>query len=261
MTTCDFDSVYRKHFPFWESLTESDRQLLCANTREVSYKKGEAIKDGDGCTGAVFVLSGCVRVYILSDEGKEVTLYRLFPGDVCLLSASCVVQAITFDVFVEATEDSNCYVLNPKAFSDVSDRNTDMKIYALELAVERFSDVMWTMQQILFFSFDKRLAIFLYEELIKNGPIIRYSHMEIAKYLGSAREVVSRMLKYFEKDGIVLVSRKEIEIIDKKKLMEANENPERHPDLVVRVTGFTAYFASLSPQFRQLVVDRFLQGI
>ena len=100
------------------------------------------------------------------------------------------------------------------------ENNIYVENFSNKMKAIRFSDVMWTMQQILFFSFDKRLAIFLYEELIKSGPIIRYSHMEIAKYLGSAREVVSRMLKYFEKDGIVKVSRKEIEIIDKKKLME-----------------------------------------
>ena len=109
--------------------------------------------------------------------------------------------------------------MNAFAFSKLIEKNIYVENFSNKMKAIRFSDVIWTMQQILFFSFDKRLAIFLYEELIKNGPIIRYSHMEIAKYLGSAREVVSRMLKYFENEGIVKVSRKEIEIIDKKKLM------------------------------------------
>ena len=126
---------------------------------------------------------------------------------------------ITFDAYVDAEELSEAVVLNAFAFSKLIEKNIYVENFSNKMKAIRFSDVMWTMQQILFFSFDKRLAIFLYEELIKNGPIIRYSHMEIAKYLGSAREVVSRMLKYFEKEGIVLVSRKEIEIIDKKKLM------------------------------------------
>ena len=219
MSNCIFNEVYRKHFPFWESLSEEDRQYLCTNTRAVSYKKGEAIKDGDGCTGAVFVREGCVRVYVLSDEGKEVTLYRLFPGDVCLLSASCVVQAITFDVFVEATENSECFVLNPKAFSDVADRNTDMKIFALELAVERFSDVMWVIQQILFMSLDRRVAVFLYEELNnRGGDTVKLTHEQIAKYISSAREAVSRMLKYFAEEGIVELSRSGVKVIDRAKL-------------------------------------------
>ncbi len=219
MDNCSVNDVYKKHFPFWDSLDEADRSLLCSGTREVSYKKGEAIHDGDDCTGAIFVKKGCVRVYILSDEGKEVTLYRLFEGDVCLLAASCVVQAITFDVYVEATEDSDCYILNPKAFSEVADRNTDMKLYALELTVERFSDVMWVIQQILFMSLDRRVALFLYEELAKfGGDTVKMTHEQIAKYISSAREAVSRMLKYFAAEGIVELSRSGVKIIDKKKL-------------------------------------------
>ena len=213
------DCVYRKHFPFWESLSEADRELLCSGTREVSYKKGEAIHDGDDCTGAIFVKKGCVRVYILSDEGKEVTLYRLFEGDVCLLAASCVVQAITFDVCVEATEDSECYILNPSAFQEVADRNDEMKIYALELTVERFSDVMWAIQQILFMSLDRRVALFLYEEMnARGGDTVKLTHEQIAKYISSAREAVSRMLKYFEAEGIVELSRSGVKVIDRKKL-------------------------------------------
>jgi len=168
----------------------------------------------------LFVKSGCLRVYIMSEEGKEVTLYRVNPGEVCILTASCVLSEITFDVYVDAEELSQVVVLNAFAFSKIIEKNIYVENFSNKMKAIRFSDVMWTMQQILFFSFDKRLAIFLYEELIKNGPIIRYSHMEIAKYLGSAREVVSRMLKYFENEGIVKVSRKEIEIIDKRKLMQ-----------------------------------------
>ena len=219
MEYTSIDCVYRKHFPFWESLSEEDRQLLCSGTREVSYKKGEAIHDGDDCTGAIFVKKGCVRVFVLSDEGKEVTLYRLFEGDVCLLAASCVVQAITFDVYVEATEDSQCYILSPYAFQEVADRNTDMKIYALELTVERFSDVMWVIQQILFMSLDRRVALFLYEELnARGGDVVKLTHEQIAKFISSAREAVSRMLKYFEAEGIVELSRSGVKVIDRKKL-------------------------------------------
>ena len=213
-------NLYDTFFPFWKDLDPHSKALLCTNTHAVSYKRGTLVHDGNNCTGVIVVKTGCLRVYLMPEQGREITLYRLFPGDICMLSASCVLQSITFDVAVSAEEDSSCYLVNGKTFAEVSETNLTMKNFALETAVARFSDVMWTMQQILFFSFDKRLAIFLYEELIKNGPIIRYSHMEIAKYLGSAREVVSRMLKYFENEGIVKVSRKEIEIIDKKKLMD-----------------------------------------
>jgi CRP/FNR family transcriptional regulator len=167
----------------------------------------------------VFVRSGCLRVYIMSEEGKDITLYRLHPGEMCMLAASCVLQSITFDVFIDAEEDSECYVINGCALTRVNDNNPDVKIFMLEMAVSRFSDVMWVMQQILFMSMDKRLAIFLYEESARiNSDTINLTHEQIARYIGSAREVVSRMLKYFSNEGIVEVSRKGVKIIDKNRL-------------------------------------------
>ena len=205
---------------FWRHLSDDEKAFVCQNTEVLSYHPGQNIHSADSqCIGVLFVKSGCLRVYIMSEEGKEVTLYRVSAGEVCILSASCVLSEITFDAYVDAEELSEAVVLNAFAFSKLIESNIYVENFSNKMKAIRFSDVMWTMQQILFFSFDKRLAIFLYEELIKNGPIIRYSPMEIAKYLGSAREVVSRMLKYFENEGIVKVSRKEIEIVDKKALM------------------------------------------
>lgn len=206
---------------FWGHLSDEEKSFVCQNTDVISYHPGQNIHSADTrCVGVLFVKSGCLRVYIMSEEGKEVTLYRVMPGEICILSASCVLSEITFDAYVDSEALSEVVVLNAFAFSKMIKNNIYVENFSNKMKAMRFSDVMWTMQQILFFSFDKRLAIFLYEESIKNGPIIRYSHMEIAKYLGSAREVVSRMLKYFENEGIVKISRKEIEIIDKKKLME-----------------------------------------
>lgn len=206
---------------FWDKLDDETKKYVCDNTELITYHAGQNIHSGDTqCVGVLFIKSGCLRVYIMSEDGKEVTLYRVGEGEICILTASCVLSEITFDVYVDAEEMSQAYVLNSFAFAKLIESNIYVENFANRMKAQRFSDVMWTMQQILFYSFDKRLAIFLYEEFIKNGPIIRYSHMEIAKYLGSAREVVSRMLKYFENEGIVKVSRKEIEIVDKKKLME-----------------------------------------
>lgn len=138
-----------------------------------------------------------------------------------MLSASCVLQTITFDVFVDAEENSECYVIGGPAFAEVSARNPQIKIFALETAVSRFSDVMWVMQQILFMRMDQRLAIFLADESARtNSDTIALTHEQIARYMGSAREVVSRMLKYFANEGIVEVSRKGVKILDKKRLRE-----------------------------------------
>jgi len=138
-----------------------------------------------------------------------------------MLSASCVLKSITFDVFVDAEEDSNVLIINGKAFADITQKNVYAENFALNMAVSRFSDVIWIIQQILFMSFDKRLAIFLHDEMSKTGnKTVKLTHDQVAKYMGSAREVVSRMLKYFASEGIVELSRGGITVIDKKKLFE-----------------------------------------
>ena len=206
---------------FWGHLNENEKNFTLETSHCVSYHTGQSVHSSNNrCAGVLFLVNGDLRVYILSEEGKEVTLYRLSAGDICIMSASCVMDDVTFDVYVDATTDVSAVLLPTSTFSKLQKGNIYIENFSNKIKARRFSDVMWTMQQILFFSFDRRLAIFLYDEYVKNGPIIRYSHLEIARFLGSAREVVSRMLKYFESEGIVTVSRKEIEIIDKKKLKE-----------------------------------------
>ncbi|MDE6951464.1 MAG: Crp/Fnr family transcriptional regulator [Lachnospiraceae bacterium] len=219
MPETTFDTVYREIFPFWDKISDKDREYICQNSADMVYQKGKNIHDGSECSGVILVRSGSLRLYMMSEEGKDITLYRLHRGDLCMLSASCVLNAVTFDVFVDAEEDSECCVIGGAAFAAVSERNPDIRIFALETAVSRFSDVMWVMQQILFMSMDKRLAIFLLDESARiESDIIALTHGQIAKYMGSAREVVSRMLKYFAGEGIVEVSRGGIKILDKNRL-------------------------------------------
>ena len=155
----------------------------------------------------------------LTDDGKEITLGRLFPGEICVLSASCALQSVTVDIFIDSEENSECVVVGGCAYEEISSRMPEVKIFTYEAALSRFSEIMWVMQQILFMSMDKRLAIFLLDEASKNGTdTIKLTHEQIAKYMGSAREVVSRMLKYFSSEGLVEVSRGGIKLLDKKRL-------------------------------------------
>jgi CRP/FNR family transcriptional regulator len=216
----DLNQLFEDSFPFWNKLSPDDKENLMASTYRVKFKSGTNIHDGNQCTGIILIKTGSLRLYILSEEGKEITLYRLFPGDMCMLSASCVLNTITFDVYIDCEEDSECVIVGGCAFEELSLRVNEAKIFALETALSRFSDVMWVMQQILFMSMDKRLAIFLLDETAKLGTdTVKLTHEQIAKYMGSAREVVSRMLKYFATEGIITASRSEgIKIVDKKRL-------------------------------------------
>ena len=215
-------SLYERAFPFWEKLSDYDRETFLRSSAEIEFKRGMNIHDGGECTGVILIKSGVLRLYMLSEDGKEVTLYRLFPGDTCIFSASCVLETVTFDVMIDAEEDSECVVVGGCAYEGVWQRSDAVKIFTYETALSRFSDIMWIMQQILFMSMDKRLAIFLLDESANTGSnTIKLTHEQIAKYMGSAREVISRMLKYFTSEGIVSASRSEgIKILDKKRLRE-----------------------------------------
>lgn len=212
--------TYLKQYTFWEHLDDKEKQQLCENTFSTNYPKGTTVHGGNAdCIGVLIVKRGQLRTYMLSEEGRDVTLYRLFPGDICILSASCVLEAITFDVFIDAEEDTDVLLINSAVFHQIAEQNIYVKCFGYELATTRFSDVMWAMQQILFMGADKRLAIFLSDEIAKTGSDrIKMTHEQIARYMGTAREVVSRMLKYFAGEGIVALSRGEIRIVDKEKL-------------------------------------------
>lgn len=205
---------------FWDKLNSREQELILNNTNYRLYGKGENVHGLENdCTGILLIKSGELRTYMLSEDGREITLYRLYKGDVCILSASCILENITFDVFIDAEQDSEVLIINPVTFQKICAENIFAENFSYQKTVERFSDVMWAMQQILFMSFDKRLAVFLLDEASKNGSdSISLTHEQIAKYVGSAREVVSRMLKYFETEGIVRLHRGGLKIVDKKKL-------------------------------------------
>lgn len=207
-------------FPPWEHMTDDEKQRTVENTVPVSYQKGSTIHNGEvDCIGVLLIRKGKLRVYILSDEGKEITLYCLTAGDMCILSASCVLSTITFDVHIDAETDTDVLLIGPSFYGKLCEQNIYVKCQSYELLTDHFSDVMWIMQQILFMSFDKRLAIFLWDELVSgDGNTIHLTHEQVAKYTGSAREVVTRMLKYFAQEGIVELSRGGITVIDKQKL-------------------------------------------
>ncbi len=220
MISTDELAYVKTHLTFWDRLSESEINLLQSNIVRVSYNKGFNLHSADNeCLGVLLIKTGGLRIYILSEDGREITLYRLSPGDVCVLSASCILNSITFEVHIDADSDTDAYLINISTFSKLSSQNVYVENFAYKNTVERFSDVMWALEQILFMSFDRRLAIFLFDEITKTKSTkLQITQEQIAKYIGSAREVVSRMLKVFQSNGILEQSRGYIHILDKEKL-------------------------------------------
>ncbi|NLD19593.1 MAG: Crp/Fnr family transcriptional regulator [Clostridiales bacterium] len=211
---------YLEKLPYWEHLNDEERLMVGENSVLTHYDKGTYIHGGSNdCLGMILVISGEVRTYLMSEEGREITLFRLYEADPCVLSASCVITEITFDTHMVAERDCDILVVNTGAFAALTEKNIYVKCFMYELATERFSAVMWSMQQILFMGMDRRLATFLIGELDRTGiPEIRMTHEQIAQHISSAREVVARMVKRFAAEGLVEVSRGTIKIKNEERL-------------------------------------------
>lgn len=213
---------FEEVFPAWSKLKESEQAQLKKAVQQKTFQKGEHLHQGlDHCSGLYLVKSGQLRVYIISQTGKEITLYRLFERDICLFSASCMMKNISFDIHVEAETETTALLVPTPVYQELMQTSLPIADYTNQLMASRFSDVMWVLEQVLFSSFDKRLASFLLEQRnIENSDQLHIIHEEIANHLGSAREVVTRMLKYFQSEGIVTLARGEIMITDINKLKQ-----------------------------------------
>lgn len=203
-------------FPFWESLTKAEKEYVgrCCVLKE--YQKGAYIHSGaEDCLGPSLIIEGEVRVCLLSEEGREITLYRLLARECCILSASCIMDKITFDTHMIAQTDCTLLTISPGAFKKLTESNINVKCFVYELATERFSSVVWTMQNIIFKGFDRRLAEFLVSEYDRTGnATIKLTHEAIAGYISSAREVVARMVKRFSDEGLLEQKRGAIKLLD-----------------------------------------------
>lgn len=209
-----------ERLPYWGSLTPPERELVRQHAALREYSRGDTIHGaGTHCLGQVMVISGHTRTYMLSEDGREVTLFRLGEGDCCVLSASCVISEITFDTFMSAETDCTLLVVSAGVFAQLADENIYVRCFMFEQATHRFSDVMWAMQNLLFRRFDQRLASFLLEQSGRTGSDeIRMTQEQVAQNTSSAREVVARMLKRFAADGLLEVRRGTILLLDKDRL-------------------------------------------
>lgn len=215
--------------PFWTKLTKKEQEVLRERIMVQHVKKGTIIHNGaEDCTGLIIVEEGQLRAYILSEEGKEITLYRMFQRDACLFAASCIMNNIQFEVVIEAREDSKVVIIPTQIYQQLIHTSLPVANFTNDLMASRFSDVMWVMEQILNKSVDVRLAAFLVEEMeISGESVLKMTHEEIAHHLGTAREVITRMLKYFQKEQLVHLARGSIEIVDENQLYELAKDSRR----------------------------------
>ena len=211
---------FAEYFPIWDKLTADQQARIESVTELQKVKSGTVLHDGSPeCLGMLLLRSGQLRAYMLSEEGREITITRFFEMDICLFSASCVMPNMQFDIFIEAEKDSEVWVIPACLFQNLMDESIIIANYARNLITSHFSELMWLMEQIMWKSFDKRLAEFLLEESnLEDTLSLKITHEKIANHMGTAREVVTRMLRYFQSEGMVKLTRCSVDLTDTGKL-------------------------------------------
>ena len=213
-------NVLENCLPFFKDLTNEEKNKLSAASHSVICPPGQNLRSRkDDCLGFVIVKKGRIRVYMTSNEGREITLYRLIDGDMCLFSASCAMSNIQFDVMLKSEEESEVVIISPGVYKELMDSSLPVAKYTTELLSSRLSDIMWLMDQVLNKRLDSRLAALLVEESnLRESNIISLTQEQLANHLGTAREVVTRMLKNFQSEGLVQLKRGTVELINIKAL-------------------------------------------
>ncbi len=210
----------RDYFPMWDKLTSAQQEKIELSAQVRTFKKGDLVHNGmSDCSGLYLIISGQLRSFMYSSEGREITISRLFERDICLFSAPCIMKSLQFDLAIEAEKETAVLVIPPDVYRSIMEESAPLSNYTNEIMASNFSEVMWLIEQIMWNSLDKRIAGFLLEEsLLEGTDCLNITHETISNHLGSAREVVTRMLRYFQSEGMVKLSRGTVTLLDVKKL-------------------------------------------
>lgn len=211
---------FQTYFPIWDQLQPHQQRRLLASLTNQAVERGTLLRGGStDCTGVLLIRTGQLRAFVYSEEGREITIYRLFEGDLCLFCAPCLIRSIQFDVTIQAEKDTEFWSIPSGVYQQLMSESTAVSNYTNELVASRFSEVMSRMEQFMWKSMDKRVAAFLLQEAAIEGACeLWITHETIANHLGSHREVITRTLREFQSAGLVKLSRGMVAILDKEKL-------------------------------------------
>jgi len=218
--TSKLEQELEEMLPFWNKLQNEQKAMLSQRAIDKNYLTGTILHAGsEDCVGLFLIRSGRIRAYIVTEEGKEITLFRLVEKELCIFSASCMMRNISFDIWISAETDVETILIPSSLYSQISEKNIAVANFTNEVVSSRMSDVMWVLEEMLVKSFDKRLAHFLIiQSDLEKTDTLKITHEQIANHLGSAREVVTRMMKYFSEEGFIVLKRGIVKIIDKQGL-------------------------------------------
>ncbi len=214
------EKIIAEVLPFWDSLTDKQKKEVLENTMASTCQRKTRLHFGGGeCAGVQIIGSGQVRVFITSPGGGDITLFRLLAGDVSILSAACMLNGMDIELDMEMETDCEIYTIPKRVYRRLYDESPAVKDYTMEMISEKFSDIMWLFNQFVFSNVASRIAGALLEHrALSGGDELKVTHEALAKDVGTAREVVTRILKQFQSDGLVELTRGKVTILDAGKL-------------------------------------------
>lgn len=196
-------------------LAPDDREYIAANAMKLRFKPDDVLfRDGDACSNFVMVLSGSIKVQKVSENGRQIVLYRVDHDNVCILTTSCLIGNSAYNAEGVAEGEVEALALSKAHFKELMDRSSTFREAIFASLAAKISSLIVKIDEISFLKIGVRLAKALEKHAARSGGQVVLSHQELADELGTAREVVSRQLKEFERRGWITVGRKAIELLN-----------------------------------------------
>jgi len=213
-----------RHFPELDQLSPEAKKILSQGGEITKAPAGSVMfSEGSACRGYVMLLEGTVKVQKVSDEGREIVLYRVEAGESCIMTTTCLVSNETYGAEGIAETDITLAIIPPATFNRLLAESPIFRNFVFEVYAKRMSMLMMLVEEVVFKKLDRRLASLLLDKADKNGALLKITHQELATELGSVREVLSRQLKVFERQGLIKLGRGSVELLDRAGLLKATE--------------------------------------
>ena len=193
-----------------------DIQIELHSARRVAVNHGaQVFRQGEACQNYYIALSGCIKVFARSPGGKEIVLYRVEPGDICVLSTSCMLSNSHYPADAIAETDVTAIALPKQEFDRLMHDSDEFRSFVLSSFGNRLKGLISLVEQVALESIEQRLASFLLQRTQLQQPVLQATHQDIATEIGTAREVVSRQLKVLAERGVVSLARGSITVLDR----------------------------------------------
>jgi len=201
-------------FPDLKKNAEEAWRISAGKAMRMQVKKGSVLfRDGDACNGYVLVIHGSVRVQKIDPQGHEIVLYRVEEGQSCMLTTTCLLAKQNYPAEGIAETDVDLVLLPLDAFDSALAESPSFRRFVMANIGNRISDLMLLLEDVAFGRKDVRLAAFLLKHVSADGDVLECTHRQMAVELGTAREVVSRLIKDFERKGLVSLGRNRITVL------------------------------------------------